>query len=108
MIVVSGEALVDLTGFRFDHVDAYVPKLGGGPYNIAIGIGRLGVPVAYLGRVSRDFLGQQLRARLLASGVNPLYVREGPDLTTLAFLHQERDREPEYPFYATATAGPDL
>jgi hypothetical protein len=27
MIVISGEALVDLTGSRFDHVDAYVPKL---------------------------------------------------------------------------------
>ena len=93
MIVISGEALVDLTGSRFDHVDAYVPKLGGGPYNIAIGLGRLGVPVAYLGRISGDFFGQQLRARLLASGVNPLYVREGPELTTLAFVHQEPDRE---------------
>lgn len=108
MIVVSGEALVDLTGSRFDHVDAYVPKLGGGPYNIAIGLGRLGVPVAYLGRISRDFFGQQLRARLLASGVNPLYVREGPELTTLAFVHQEPDREPEYAFYANGTADRQL
>jgi fructokinase len=104
MIVICGEALVDLTGSRFDGVEAYVPTPGGGPYNIAIGLGRLGAPVAYLGRISRDFFGDQLRARLLASGVNRRYLRDGPEPTTLAFVHHEPGREPEYAFYAEGTA----
>jgi fructokinase len=108
MIVVCGEALVDLAVSRFDGIEAYVPKLGGGPYNIAIGLGRLEVPVAYLGRISRDFFGDQLRARLLTSGVRADYLREGPELTTLAFVHHEPDREPEYSFYANGTADREL
>ena len=92
MIVICGEALVDLTGSRFDQAEAYVPKLGGGPYNIAIGLGRLGAPVGYLGRISRDHFGEQLRARLLASGVNPTYLREGPELTTGLCASRARPR----------------
>src|SRR3979490_2920252 len=108
MIVICGGALVDMAGSRIDNVEAYVPKLGGGPYNIAIGLGRLEVPVAYLGRISREYFGEQPRARLLASGVNPLSLCEGPELTTLAFVHQEPDREPEYAFYANGTADREL
>jgi fructokinase len=104
MIVICGEALVDLTGSRFDDVEAYVPTPGGGPYNISIGLGRLGAPVAYLGRISQDFFGDQLRARLLASGVNARYLRDGAEPTTLAFVHHEPGREPEYAFYAEGTA----
>jgi fructokinase len=37
-----------------------------------------------------------------------MYLREGPELTTLAFVHQEPDREPEYAFYANGTADREL
>jgi fructokinase len=108
MIVVCGEALVDLAVSVFDGVEAYVPKLGGGPYNIAIGLGRLEAPVAYLGRISTDFFGERLKFRLQESGVRTDFLREGPQLTTLAFVHHQPDREPEYAFYANGTADREL
>ena len=45
MIVCAGEALVDL-----------VPeaRCGGGPMNVAVTAARLGVPSAFVGRVSTD------------------------------------------------------
>jgi fructokinase len=104
VIIVCGEALIDLTLSRCGEDEAYFPRLGGSPYNIAVGLGRLEVPVAFLGRISRDFFGDQLRARLLANQVSPGYLRDGPELTTLAFVHQEPDREPEFAFYANGTA----
>jgi hypothetical protein len=61
MIVVAGEALIDLI-VRPD--GQLVPVAGGGPYNTARAIGRLGLEVAWLGGLSRDHFGQVLgRAR---------------------------------------------
>ena len=104
MIVVCGEALMDLTASRLAGVDAYVARPGGGPYNISIGLGRLETPVAFLGRVSRDPFGERLRARLRASHVSDRYLREGAEPTTLALVHSEPDREPEFAFYTNGTA----
>jgi len=47
VIVVAGEALVDLVERR-----SATPVPGGGPFNTAIALGRLGLPVAYLGTLS--------------------------------------------------------
>ena len=108
MIVVCGEALVDLSVARLGGVEAYLPRLGGGPYNIAIGLGRLEAPVAYFGRISEDFFGDQLKARLRESSVRTDYLRVGKELTTLAFVHHQPDREPEYAFYSNGTADREL
>ena len=48
-VVVGGEALVDLVPTGDEHPDdpalrALAPRLGGGPFNVAVGLGRLGVP----------------------------------------------------------------
>ena len=48
MIVVAGEALVDLV---IDTAGAVAAKLGGGPYNVARTIGRLGRSVTFLGAI---------------------------------------------------------
>jgi fructokinase len=104
MIVVCGEALVDLTPTVCDGVEAYVPRPGGSPYNVAVGVARLEAPAAYLGRLSRDFFGQLLRERLVGSGVRLDYLGEGPELTTLAFVHLAPGAEPEYGFYAEQSA----
>jgi fructokinase len=108
MIVVCGEALVDLTTFQCGDIEAYVPRLGGGPFNVTIGLGRLEVPVALLGRISQDFFGDKLRARLLDSRVSQRYLHDGPEHTTLAFIHQKPGREPEFAFYANGTADRQL
>jgi fructokinase len=66
VIVVAGEALVDLL-VQPDGSIAAVP--GGGPYNTARAIARLGPPVAWLGGLSSDRFGRLLETGLVADGV---------------------------------------
>ena len=71
MIVVTGEALVDLV--EEGGVLRAVP--GGGPFNTAIALGRLGLPVAYLGTLSRDDYGGVLAGLLADASVDLSLVR---------------------------------
>ena len=66
MIVVAGEALVDLVVAPDGGVAAH---LGGGPFNVSRTIARLGQPVTYLGALSTDRFGRQLRSMLQEDGV---------------------------------------
>jgi len=103
VIVVAGEALVDLTPRDLGGVTGYVPHAGGSPYNVAVGLGRLRVPVTFLGRISCDRFGRLLRSHLAGSGVSLEYVAPAEEPTTLAFVHVGAG-EPEYSFYAERTA----
>lgn len=103
MIVVVGEALVDLTPARCGEGMGYVPRPGGSPYNVAIGLGRLGVPVGFLSRLSTDAFGRLLRDHLQASGVSLAYLVDAVEATTLALVHLGGE-EPEYSFYTEGTA----
>ena len=58
MIVVAGESLIDMVPTGNGSFRA-VP--GGGPFNVARTIARLGEPCAYLGSLSTDGFGQLLR-----------------------------------------------
>src|SRR4029453_2048042 len=81
MIVVAGEALIDLL-VRPD--GRLVAGAGGGPFNTARTIGRLGGQVAFLGRLSTDRFGATLREGLAESDVD-LSLAETTDApTTLA------------------------
>ncbi len=104
MIVVCGEALVDFTPARCAGGPGYVPRAGGSPCNVAVALGRLEVPAAFLGRLSTDAFGRLLRGHLAASGVDLRYVREGPEPTALAFVHATGAGEPEFAFYGTGSA----
>jgi fructokinase len=104
MIVVCGEALIDLTPTDHNGTEAFVPRPGGSPFNIAIGVARLGAPASFLGRFGDDFFGAQLRDRLTADGVDLTYAVTGPELTTLAFVHLVDGVEPEFAFYAERSA----
>jgi len=104
VIVVAGEALIDMNPSEVGGQIAYVPHPGGSPYNVAMGIGRLGTPVGFLGRMSRDAFGSLLKKHLAASKVGLEYVREGDELTTLALVTLSETREPFFSFYCENTA----
>ncbi|HLU33708.1 MAG TPA: carbohydrate kinase [Natronosporangium sp.] len=116
MIVVAGEALVDLTptaqgaGAHDDGGLEFTARPGGSPFNVAIGLGRLGTPVAFLGVLSGDAFGRRLRAHLRTNGVDLSLVVPAGAPTALAFAHLA-GAEPEYSFYVEGTtlraAGPD-
>lgn len=104
-IVVAGENLIDLI-VRADGV--ITPIAGGGPYNTARAIGRLGGDVAYLGRISRDRFGRDIRARLVADGVSPALIVDTDDPTTLALAELDASGAASYHFYVDGTAAAGL
>jgi len=100
VIVVGGEALVDLIGR--DGVLRPVP--GGGPFNTAIALARLAVPVAYLGTLSFDDYGELLVSLLQEAGVDTSLVRRSNAPTPLALVQQHEDGESSYTFYFAGTS----
>lgn len=105
MIVVGGESLVDLIVAPDGRVEA-VP--GGGPYNTARTIARLGGEVAFLGRVSTDRFGRILRSRLEADGVDLTLVRPTDAPTTLAIAELDEQGTATYRFYLDGTSARQL
>lgn len=105
MIVVAGEALVDLV---IDTEGAVVAKLGGGPYNVARTIGRLGRQVGFLGAISDDRFGNQLFAQLAADGVSADATVRTTLPTTLAAAELNAHGAATYRFYLADTSAPSL
>ena len=105
MIVVGGEALVDLV---IDPDGAVTAKLGGGPFNAARTIGRLGSDVAFLGSLSADRFGSLLHRQLLADGVDDGLVQFTELPTTLAAAELDEHGAATYRFYIAETAAPNL
>jgi fructokinase len=104
MIVSCGEALIDFVPARTAAGEiAYVARPGGSPFNVAVTVGRLGVPAGFLGSVSTDFFGGRLLAALRASNVDTTYVSRLDRPSTLAFVDLE-SVEPEYTFYDSEAA----
>jgi fructokinase len=107
VIVVGGEALVDLVPAPVTvrgELGPLLPRLGGGPYNTAVAVGRLGAPVSFLSRVSTDSFGDALIDRLLAAGVRTDLVQRGTEPTTLAVVTLAADGSARYSFHTRGTA----
>ncbi|WP_435858827.1 carbohydrate kinase family protein [Streptomyces pathocidini] len=83
---------------------ALLPRLGGGPFNTALALGRLGSPVAFCSRVSTDAFGEALLRGLRAEGVDTALVQRGDEPTTLAVAAVTPDGSAGYGFYAEGTA----
>jgi fructokinase len=105
MIVVAGEALIDLipTGSGDLSINP-----GGGPFNTARWLGRLGADVAFLGPIAADPLGQRLRDDLVATGVSLELVAATELPTTLALAQLDATGSASYSFYTAGTSVPDL
>jgi fructokinase len=106
VLIVAGEALFDLV--RSGSSDDLRGHPGGGPFNTARTIGRLGQPVAYLGRLSTDGFGQRLERLLAGDGVALDSVVRTHDPTTLALVEVGVAGVAAYRFYARGTAAAGL
>jgi fructokinase len=86
--------------------DSMVLKVhaGGGPANTAVALSRLGTPTRFAGRFGRGTLGDLLRGRLAASGVDLSGSVRAEEPATLAIAALDQDGRSTYDFYATATA----
>lgn len=105
MIVVCGEALIDMI-HNGDRTQRAMP--GGGPFNTARALARLGVPTGFLGHLSDDAFGKQLASMLEADGASLEYATVGPEKTTIAVAEVDSDGLAEYQFLVQGTSAPNL
>lgn len=112
MILVCGEALVDLLVDPQGADLAARPVPGGSAFNCAVGLARLGAEngfeAGYLGGLSADVFGRWLRARLHAEGVVPASATESAHPTRIVAVSRDAAGEPAYGFYGEHVADLDL
>jgi fructokinase len=105
VIVVCGEALIDRIN-NGDGTQRAAP--GGGPFNTARALARLGVPTGFLGRLSEDVFGLQLAGLLLSEGASLELASVGPEPTTIAIADVDDEGFAEYQFLVEGTSAPNL
>jgi fructokinase len=105
VIVVGGEALIDMV---LDGDGTRRPAPGGGPFNTARALARLGVPTAFLGHLSDDEYGRLLADRLVADGASLALATVGHEPTTMAVANVDADGLAEYEFVIQGTSAPNL
>jgi fructokinase len=103
MILVIGEALIDLIGAA-DGSGQYQAVVGGANANVALALARRGVEQRFLGRISSDGFGQQIRERLSSNGVNLDYSISAKEQTSLAVATIGDGGSASYSFYVDGTA----
>jgi fructokinase len=108
MVCVIGEALIDLVlaapAVDASGTDGYLAHPGGSPYNVAIGLARLGQRCRLLARLSSDAFGRQLRAHAEANRVDLSLAVAAGEPSTLAVVSLDAQRNASYDFYRTGTA----
>src|SRR4051812_12682604 len=104
-ILVGGEALFDLVHESAGTLRAHV---GGAAINTARTLGRLERDVHYLGCLSDDGFGSQLRAALAEDGVKLDTAVDTSLPTTLALVELDSGGSASYRFYSEGTSAPSL
>ena len=106
--VVCGETLIDLIRLAEARQDAAASTWSafsaGGPMNSAVALGRLGVPTQFLGRLSSDVFGQQLRSYIDAAGVDLDLAVQSDQATSLAIVSLDAEGVASYTFHFAETA----
>ena len=105
MIVVCGEALFDVfcdgeTAAGY----ALSARIGGSPFNLAVGLARLDAPAMFFGGLSHDLFGRKLAAALAAEGVDVTAAPRPAAATALVTVDVDAGGAPTYTLYGTATA----
>jgi fructokinase len=105
VFIVCGEALFDVfaagdtpAGIAFDG------RIGGSPFNVALGLARLGQPVGFLGPIGTGFAGERLMRALAAEGIDTRCTPRVDAPTTLSLVGTNAAGVPSYAFYSHGAA----
>jgi len=104
--VVCGETLIDLVpseagdSFR----STWEALSAGGPMNSAVALGKLGVDAHFLGRLSTDAFGGQLRRHIAGAGVHLDLATESSQSTSIAVVSLDDAGVASYTFHFAGTA----
>ena len=93
-VLVIGEALIDIVQAEHGRVE----HVGGSPANVALGLGRRGVPVGLLTQLAHDARGRTIMAHLEASGVHVLAESMSAPRTSTAEARIGPDGQAQYDF----------
>ncbi len=103
MIVVCGEALIDMFVDAGEQLTV-AAHAGGSPFNVAVGLARLGQRSCFFGGLAGDSFGRYLRQCLRHEQVDVRAAPQPAAPTTLACVAPGPDGSPGYSFYSGATA----
>ncbi|MCK6254246.1 carbohydrate kinase family protein [Pseudomonas fragi] len=112
MYLVCGEALFDFfaqspESMATGQVD-FRAIAGGSPFNVAVGLRRLGVDTALFAGLSTDYLGRRLKQVLVNEGVSTEYLHDLDSPTTLAMVALDASGSPAYSFRGEGCADRQL
>jgi fructokinase len=102
LITVIGEALIDLLPGQQRRTFTALP--GGSPYNVAIGLARLGQRVTLMARLSGDVFGGILREQAMAENIELAAAPRAAEPTTLAVVSLDANAGAIYHFHRHGTA----
>ena len=109
MILVCGEALIDMfVGAKADGSLSAEPVAGGSPYNVAIGLSRLGSRSGFFSGLSKDSFGTLLAGRLAREGVDLSWSPRLANPTTLVIVSTDAAGVPAYRFIGDGAADRSL
>lgn len=108
-VVCLGEALIDFVADVPDvsliECPGFRKAAGGAVANVAVGLARLGVDAAFLGKVGEDPFGHFLEQTFSGSGVDTRFMRFDPQYRTgLAFVSLRADGERDFVFFRNPSA----
>lgn len=112
MYLVCGEALFDF--FSEEDASGQAAKLnykaiaGGSPFNVAVGLRRLGMKSAFFAGLSTDYLGRRLQQVLKDEGISERFLVEFDAPTTLAMVAVGANGSPQYSFRGEGCADRQL
>lgn len=112
-VVSIGEILVDFIPNEIANLkdlDSFQKCPGGAPANFIVGMARLGIKTAFVGKVGDDPFGEYLRDVLYSEGVNVtnLVNATNGERTTLAFVYYDNDMDRDFFFYRNNSADINL
>jgi fructokinase len=110
-VICLGEALIDILPVhraeRLQQATLLKRVAGGAPANVTVGLARLGVPAAFLGKVGTDPFGYFLRDTLSAEGVDVshmLFSNEANTGLAFAWVEDITSGEARYLFFRQPSA----
>lgn len=105
MFLVCGEVLFDIfvSGQHNDGLSLDA-RPGGSPYNVAIGLARLGQPVEFLTGLGDDVLGRRLLPFMKREGVGLTHAVKSDRPTALSLVDLDAAGVPGYAFYPETPA----
>lgn len=101
-VVALGELLIDFTenGRSAQGNPLFEANPGGAPCNVLAMLSRLGHRTAFIGKVGKDFFGEQLKAAITEMGIDASFLQMDEEVhTTLALVHTFPGGDRDFSFY---------